>query len=1063
MSNKTTSKYERGAEWRKWDLHVHTPGTLKEDCFEGENLDERWTKFCETINQHKEDIVVIGITDYLLLDNYKKFVQLAEDGTITKKFDLILPNIELRLTPVTADGKALNVHLIIDPEFVTQLDERIHSKLSMKNGSTTYTATKDSLVRLGKSINSRLSDEDAYKEGARKFVVDFDSFKTVFDNDQELREHCIIVVSNSSNDGASGVTQHSSFLEGDVSDLDVKRQSIYKLSDAIFSANPKDREYFLGNGVDDKETVVEKCDSLKPCIHGCDAHTNDKIFNPDESRFCWIKADSTFEGLKQIIYEPGLRVFIGNEPDVETRVKNNQTKYIESLHIDQNEEYDESCGVWFKKVEILLNKELIAIIGNKGSGKSALTDIIGLLGNSHNQKYDQGNTEEELFSFLNKRKFLKKRCASNFNGKLDWYSGDPETAVLDAETDRSIPEKVEYIPQKYLEKICANIEDDEFRKKLNEVIFGYVQSKDRHGKQRLEDLIAYLTNQAEQDINALKERLHEKNKEVVLWEQKLTSDYASEIEDKILSKKEELDAHEKNKPDEVPKPKEENQKDDGRTGESNRINAIDKEISRHASDVEQLKSELTKLTSCIEELNQAKTALERVEQRFKDLNKKYNSLFISNGLNFEDVVKISTNFEKVTEAVEKKRSRIKEINQTLREPEDIESDSELDEREKEDAKGKSLLHVLKKLEEEKKGLVDTLDKPEKDYQNYLKRKAVWNKTEKELRGEEENPLEGTLNWLIVESKSIKDTYPTKVDYARSERENIAKEIFGKKKEYISFYNSVKVSIDKEIDKYKEELGEYKIKIEAGMKFDESFYDNFFQFISQGVMGSFYGSEGSKVIQKIIENVNDWESENEVFSALEQIIKHLDEDKRENTPEDKKTKSIFTQLKRSKEPIDLYDYLFGLDYIETKYDLKVDDKDLSELSPGERGGLLLIFYLMLDQRDIPLVIDQPEDNLDNESVYKILVTFLKRAKERRQIILVTHNPNLAVVADAEQIIYVSIDKKNKTNKFNYLSGAIENPEINKKVVDILEGTYPAFDNRRLKYRKNANKNHATSES
>ena len=107
--------------------------------------------------------------------------------------------------------------------------------------------------------------------------------------------------------------------------------------------------------------------------------------------------------------------------------------------------------------------------------------------------------------------------------------------------------------------------------------------------------------------------------------------------------------------------------------------------------------------------------------------------------------------------------------------------------------------------------------------------------------------------------------------------------------------------------------------------------------------------------------------------------------------------------------------------------------------------------MLDMSDIPLFIDQPEDNLDNQSVYEILVTFLKKAKKRRQIIMVTHNPNLAVVADAEQIIHVSIDKKNK-NDFDFCSGSIENPEINDRVVKILEGTMPAFDNRRLKYRK-----------
>jgi hypothetical protein len=64
--------------------------------------------------------------------------------------------------------------------------------------------------------------------------------------------------------------------------------------------------------------------------------------------------------------------------------------------------------------------------------------------------------------------------------------------------------------------------------------------------------------------------------------------------------------------------------------------------------------------------------------------------------------------------------------------------------------------------------------------------------------------------------------------------------------------------------------------------------------------------------------------------------------------------------------------------------------------------------------------------------------------------VTHNPNLAVVCDAEQVICVQIEKENK-NKVNLISGSIENHAINTKVVEILEGTFPAFDNRTEKYR------------
>nr|WP_243121119.1 hypothetical protein [Clostridium autoethanogenum] len=96
----------------------------------------------------------------------------------------------------------------------------------------------------------------------------------------------------------------------------------------------------------------------------------------------------------------------------------------------------------------------------------------------------------------------------------------------------------------------------------------------------------------------------------------------------------------------------------------------------------------------------------------------------------------------------------------------------------------------------------------------------------------------------------------------------------------------------------------------------------------------------------------------------------------------------------------------------------------------------------------MIIDQPEDNLDNQSVYSKLVPCICKAKTNRQVIIVTHNPNIAVACDAEQIIYCSIDKSN--NNINYISGSIENKKIKSKVIDILEGTKPAFNLRELKY-------------
>ncbi|MFI8034275.1 AAA family ATPase, partial [Acinetobacter sp. ABJ_C3_5] len=147
--------------------------------------------------------------------------------------------------------------------------------------------------------------------------------------------------------------------------------------------------------------------------------------------------------------------------------------------------------------------------------------------------------------------------------------------------------------------------------------------------------------------------------------------------------------------------------------------------------------------------------------------------------------------------------------------------------------------------------------------------------------------------------------------------------------------------------------------------------------------------------------------------------------------------------------ELYNYTFSLQFLDAYYDLQNHGKSLDQLSPGEKGALLLVFYLVPDKEDIPLIIDQPEDNLDNNSVAKVLVPFIKLAKKKRQIILVTHNPNLAVVADSEQVINVSLDKQNGY-KFNFISGGIENKTINQQILEVLEGAVPAFCLRKDKY-------------
>jgi hypothetical protein len=115
------------------------------------------------------------------------------------------------------------------------------------------------------------------------------------------------------------------------------------------------------------------------------------------------------------------------------------------------------------------------------------------------------------------------------------------------------------------------------------------------------------------------------------------------------------------------------------------------------------------------------------------------------------------------------------------------------------------------------------------------------------------------------------------------------------------------------------------------------------------------------------------------------------------------------------------------------------REFSKLSLGQQQSILLALVLSSDGSD-PLIIDQPEDNLDGEFIYSSLVPVLRRAKERRQIVIVTHNANIAVLGDAEQIIVL---KSQSDRGIITARGSIDDPETRDAACNILEGAREAF--------------------
>lgn len=174
-----------------------------------------------------------------------------------------------------------------------------------------------------------------------------------------------------------------------------------------------------------------------------------------------------------------------------------------------------------------------------------------------------------------------------------------------------------------------------------------------------------------------------------------------------------------------------------------------------------------------------------------------------------------------------------------------------------------------------------------------------------------------------------------------------------------------------------------------------------------------------------------------------------------------------QFKANKNRLDFI-YTLINDYVEFNVTIMEMDDEFSVMSPGKQGLVLLKLLLHLSNEKFPILLDQPEDNLDNRTISSELKDFIKEKKIERQIIMVTHNANLTVLADSDEIIVANqsgsqIDKENKTYRFEYVTGPLEFSFINEDekgvlfkkgikehVCEILEGGKEAFKQRENKY-------------
>ncbi len=130
-----------------------------------------------------------------------------------------------------------------------------------------------------------------------------------------------------------------------------------------------------------------------------------------------------------------------------------------------------------------------------------------------------------------------------------------------------------------------------------------------------------------------------------------------------------------------------------------------------------------------------------------------------------------------------------------------------------------------------------------------------------------------------------------------------------------------------------------------------------------------------------------------------------------------------------------------------YEIEYNGKPLKNHSLGQRASALIVFLFSLRNNDL-ILIDQPEDDLDSQTIYNEVITLLKKIKNTSQFIFATHNPNIPVLGDCEQILACNYDNNNE--RINTTSGGIDKKEIQQKIINIMEGGKTAFEERKNKY-------------
>jgi len=963
-------KYPKGSEWRKWDLHIHTKSdanytfSSNSTISTREQKDEAYPKvFIEHIYSI-DNLGAIAITDHNKadwIDNIIKENDIFLNQNHYKRIT-IFPGIEVE----SSDG--IHILVIFNSESQSEEVNRSFRRVSWKETIEHFLTA----IQFTSTNNSTKTTEEIMEEAEKWDAI------------------CIF----------AHVTSDKGFfkISSGSSKIRIYKHKLTQIFQKSLNASLNNGRINIIAGGD-----PQYCDGKgKPKSICCITASDAKSLTDIGKNNLWIKADPTFEGLKQIIYETDdERFYIGEEPPC----KIERNKIIKSITVSNSNR-------WFEDNKLIpLNEGLVSIIGGKGTGKTAILDLIAYVTSSY-KCFEKDETKSK--SFL--KKAFRELKGSKI--KIEWDDGNLDEKEIGSILEEFTKEgKVRYLPQDYVDQLCTEIGKSELEEQIENVIFQKIPSED---KATFTDFKNYKETQLK--------TISEKKRRII--EQIEKTNFKIYEHEKIIESKSIKNEEIRKIDSEIEKLNQEMKKISDALGASNDQKKI---LDKLNFSMEQ-KSDLEKIIS------ELKTKIMKIEEVKNEI-----SVFLENSNAFAN--KLKTDLY----GIGIKEEDIKKVKVVLW-PENL--DQILDTRKKE------IDDEIKKQKNE----LDNLDKKIKDLSSKIKleksKQDKINEINKSL-----SDLKKKKDALDSDVKKIEDAekeLPQLLNNRESVFINYFELIFKEKEKLKEIYSPLE-NILKESGEENEILFDFTVKFNFDVN---SMADEGHELIDLRADGRFRQSKPESFREELEKlrfelNLNDTQISESDKNFIKEFLRKI----KEYFTKDGRT--IVSQLKEKRYTEQDFDnWLYHTKYYNINYSIKFNDTELNNLSPGLKGVALLILFLELDKEDRrPILIDQPEENLDNRSVYITLMRYFKEAKKRRQVIIVTHNPNLVVNTDSEQVIVADFDRglKKQNSRIFYVSGSLENTfkdnsasifleeqGIREHVCLILEGGQEAFEKREKKY-------------